>query len=79
MKIHCIGHRLTKNFAWELAYFNFIRKFSDGITFFNFLIDFDLFKEDHNPQFRICLTVLNTVIFEFQIYNTNHIPEELYV
>lgn len=69
------GFKITKNFAWELSLFHLIRKFLDGISWLNFQVESDWFEGDHNPQFEVILIILNVVIFEFRIYNVNHVEE----
>lgn len=67
-------HRsLSKNYDLELTVLNPIRKLSDGVTFYSFVIDSDWYQGDHNPQFSIRLIILNVMILEFMIYNINHI------
>ena len=53
--------------------FHRIRTWSDGITFVELMINLDTFIGDHNPQFKFGLIVLNHVVFEFNIYNVNHV------
>jgi hypothetical protein len=64
--------KISKNFAFELSFLNFIREFSDSITFFTVNIESDWYKGDHNPQFGISLIFLNIMILEFRIYNIHH-------
>jgi hypothetical protein len=64
--------KLSKNCAWEINFFQFFRKFSDGLLLFNIEINWDWFKGDHNPQFSFFLVLINTIIVEFRIYNVNH-------
>jgi hypothetical protein len=64
--------KLTKKYALDISCFHLIRKFSDGISFFELNVNLDLYEGDHNPQFRILLVFLNFKIFEFEIYNTEH-------
>jgi hypothetical protein len=67
------GFKIRKNSAIEWAFFNKIRQLSDGITFFEFKINLDLFKGDHNPKLGIELLLLNWMIMEINFYNPNHI------
>ena len=69
------GTKLSDNFAWEISLFHFMRKFSDGLSLFQFSLDFDWYKGDHNPKFSLMLIVINTVIIEFSIYNVNHVDK----
>jgi len=68
----CFSKKITKFFALDLSLFHFIREFKDGITFFEFKVDLNLYASDHNPHFRIILIIVNFKIFEFEIYNTEH-------
>lgn len=43
----------------DIQLFSFVRKFSDGITFFTFDVNLDLFKMKPSPLFSIELTILN--------------------
>lgn len=70
------GFKTGKARAVEWAFFNKIRQFSDGVTFFEFKINMDLFKGDHNPKFGIELLLLNWMIMEINFYNPNHIDSE---
>jgi len=65
--------QINKKYAWEFDIFRKIRHFKDGITFFNLDICFDLYKEDHKPSFTIVFEIFNFKIFEFSIYNINHL------
>jgi len=64
--------KLSKNYAIELSLFNIVRDFSDGISFFEFEINLDLFEDDHKPSFDIYLMIFNCMIFQFRVYNVNH-------
>ncbi len=65
--------KITKQFALDLCMFHKFRNFTDGISFFEFHINLDLFKADHNPKFEIFLAILNYSLIDFEIYNINHI------
>ena len=60
----------TKQIYWELQLFSRPREWSDGITFFNFNINWDRYKSEHTPAFQIELTILN-VYNQFQINQNN--------
>lgn len=51
-----------------------IRRFRDGITFFDFKINLDIFEGDHNPKFKIELTILN-IYNHILIQNQNEMIE----
>jgi hypothetical protein len=67
------SHKITKKFALDFTAFHLLRSFKDGITFFEFDVNLDLYEQDHNPKFRIVLIALNFKLFEFEIYNINHV------
>lgn len=67
--------KLGQNYAWELSLFHKFRSFSDGVTILETQTEIDWYKGDHNPQGTVALRVLNYTIFEFQIYNKNHVEE----
>ena len=50
---------LPKRLNLELQLLAPIRSFSDGVTFFEFKINFDRWKSEHTPSFQIELTILN--------------------
>ena len=64
---------LIKNAAVELSIFKFLRKFKDGITFFEFKLNTDLYKDDHKPSLDFYLILINCMIFELNIYNIFHL------
>jgi hypothetical protein len=49
----------NKRIYWEGQFFAFVRNFKDGITFFKFRVNLDLYKDSHSPAFQIELTILN--------------------
>jgi hypothetical protein len=67
-----ISKEISKNFVFEISFFHKLRNFKDGISFLEFDVNLDLYKGDHNPQFEMCLVILNFKIFETNIYNINH-------
>lgn len=64
------GFNILKNYALDFGIFYRIRNFKDGITFFEFTTNLDLYKADHNPRFKINLILINYLIFDINIYNT---------
>lgn len=50
---------LPKRLNLELQLLAPIRFFRDGVTFFEFKINFDRWKSEHTPAFQIELTILN--------------------
>ena len=71
--VNFFGTKINKDYAWEIGFLYFIRNFSDGLTGFSFLINFDKYKGDHNPKFNVALIIFNFLVFDFSIYNTNHV------
>jgi hypothetical protein len=67
--------KLSKNYALDFCSGNFYRRWKDGIDFVDFNIVLELYKRDHNPQFRIFFSILNLNLIDFIIYNVNHLPE----
>lgn len=63
---------LSRNYALDFTAFHSIRTFRDGITFAQILLNLDLFKCDHNPQFTFSVFLFNFKIIEINIYNVNH-------
>jgi len=72
-----IAKDLTKDYAWELSAFHVYRSFSDGISFFEFNVNWDRFLHDHSPKFDVMLVILNCKVFEFNIYYKWHRNEDL--
>ena len=68
----CFSKRINKKYGMDISGLHFIRRFKDGISFFEVSINLDLYKGDHNPHFRIMLLILNFKVFEFEIYNAEH-------
>jgi len=63
---------INKDYAIELSFLKMVRNFSDGISFFEFEVNLDLFEDDHKPSFDIFLMIFNCMIFQFWIYNIHH-------
>lgn len=59
-------------FALEFDWFRVIRRFSEGITFFIFEVEYDKYEADHKPSFTIMLIIFNLKIVEFSIHNIYH-------
>ena len=70
------GFKISKNYAFDYLLFHQYRWFEDGITFLDFECKFDKYECDHNPKFTLGLWVLNHTIFEFEVYNVNHLEED---
>jgi hypothetical protein len=66
------GRKINENYGWELSALHLFRQFSDGITFFEFTINWDRYLGDHTPRFDIMLVVLNFKVIEFNIYYLWH-------
>ena len=64
--------KLGRNFAIDLTGPRLIRRFSDGVTFFDLILSLDLYAADHKPSFDFSLIFLNLMLFELNIYNIHH-------
>ena len=64
--------KINKSYGSEFVLFHKVRDFSDGLTFFEFEINWDRYLGDHNPSFEIALEIFNFMIFEFNIYYLFH-------
>ena len=63
---------IGKDWFWEIQLFSFIRSFKDGITFFEFKLNWDRYEDEHKPAFQIELTVFNCYN-HFWIYNNKQL------
>lgn len=63
------GFKISKNYAIDFGVLYKIRNFKDGITILELISNLDLYKADHNPQFKIGLICFNFLILEIIIYN----------
>ena len=62
--------KLWKKTYWELQLLGILRDFKEGITFFEFNVNWDRFESEHTPGFQIYLILFN-VYFGFTIYKNN--------
>jgi hypothetical protein len=62
--------------VWDLGFLRRLRELSDGLSIFEFNINLDLYKEDHNPKLDIHLNMFNYRIFYFEVYNVLHEEEQ---
>ena len=60
--------RLNKFFALDCTFLHLYRKWSDGLTFLEFHINWDRYKEEHNPSFDILFAICNVVILQVDVY-----------
>jgi len=65
---------LPMNMVFEVVLFHRLRKFADGITFFELIVNTDFFDnldniDQHNPKLSFRLIILNLTIFEIVVYN----------
>lgn len=67
-----LSAKLGPNYVAALSGFHKFRKFSDGITFFSFSSELDLYRADHKPSFQIHLALFNFMLLEFEICNRHH-------
>jgi len=65
-------YKINKNYGWELTLFFWLRELEDGLTFFEFILDWNRFKIDHIPSFELSLTICNLTIIDFVIYYLHH-------
>jgi len=65
-------HKINKDFGWDLTLFFWLRELDDGLTFFEFILDWNRFKTDHTPSFELNLTIFNLTIIDFVIYYLHH-------
>lgn len=66
------GFNLTKQYALDFGFLYKVRNFKDGLTFFEFILNLNLYKADHNPQVRFALVIFNFTIFDIVLYNKRH-------
>lgn len=69
----CGSFKLSNKYAAEWFLFHKLRSFSDGVSFVDFDITLDLYKDDHKPSFRVFLLIANYTILELNVYNTCHV------
>ena len=62
-------NKITRDYSFEIQLFARIRRIKDGLTFFNFKVNLDLYESDHKPSFEVELTILN-IHNHFLIYRT---------
>lgn len=67
--------KLSKFRAIEYNFFKQLRQFKDGISFFEFNINFDQFQDEHNPKVETMLVILNCKIFEISCYRIPQVCE----
>ncbi len=65
-----MNFKINEDYHLEFNGLYQVRDFKDGCSFFDFDINLDLFKGDHNPQFDISLMIFNFLVFEFRIYSS---------
>lgn len=63
------GFDVTENYALDFGVFYKLRNFKDGLTFFEIVLNLDLYKADHNPQVRFAFIICNFTIFDITFYN----------
>ena len=67
---------ISENYAIELDVFRMLRSFRDGLTAWQFEVDFSWYKGDHCPRFEVIWVLFNLKIFEFVICNIHHAEED---
>lgn len=73
--MYYFSKKISKKFAIDISGWHLIRNLKDGLTFVEFKILGDWFKGDHKPSFDISFVFCNFMIFEFNLYNINHLEE----
>lgn len=63
------GFDVAEKYALDFGFFYKLRNFKDGLTFFEIILNLDLYKADHNPQIRWVLVIFNFTIFDISFYN----------
>ena len=64
--------RTSKDNAIDILFFHKFRSFKDGITYFELIVNHDLYEGDHNPKLDVKLAILNVYLIQFEWYNINH-------
>jgi len=62
----------TKKYGWEVVLFHKVRDFDDGVSFFDFKLNWDRFEAEHSPKVGIYIELLNFTILEISVVNVNH-------
>jgi len=70
--MNTIGGKINHDYGWELTVFHKLREASDGVVFFNSIINWDRYLGDHSPRFEFLLLVFNHTIIEFNVYYLHH-------
>ncbi len=66
------GDKIGNDYGWEITLFHKLRKFSDGVTFFEAKINWNRYKGDHSPRFEVHIILLNITLIEANIYYLHH-------
>lgn len=64
--------KLSKDYGLDIGLLYWFREYEDGVTFFEFILNYDKYEEDHSPRFEFVLYILNLCIFDFTIYYLHH-------
>ena len=64
--------KVSEDYAIDVMLVHKFRDFSDGVTVFVPMINLDLYRSDHNPKLEISLAIMNVYVFQFELYNVNH-------
>jgi len=68
---------LRNDWTFEIQLLSVIRRFKDGITFFECKVNYDRYESYHTPAFQIELTILN-LYNHIWVYKTNDHEREYY-
>ena len=67
---------LGEDYAVEIEFGTCVRSWKDGVTFWDWACNLDLFRDDHKPSFELRLELLNCTLFGVEVYNTHHLSSE---
>jgi len=65
-------NNLNKYFGFEINILHWIQDISEGIIFFEFVLNWNRFENENTPTFEIMLNILNWNVLDFIIYKLNH-------
>lgn len=71
-----INGLINRDYGWEIALFNKIRQFEDGLSIFEIIMNWDRYKGDHSPKFEFSVIILNVIIIEANISYPHHRDDE---
>ena len=60
--------RINQFYSVDFTFLHLYRKWSDGLTFLEFHVNWDKYEMEHNPSFDILFAICNMVIIQFDVY-----------